>query len=435
MIKAEDGVRSIEAAFPDCDDVHLVCLSIRALLWSLRNAVANQKFTIIKRSALELSFSPYLKRLLVERGICPHYLATIEERSSVVLLHYLAGLYRPVGPHGDCTNQFCCANILDPSKYRTKHVDDECECNSIEPSIVEVLRAIDVGEVPVMRVSLTGAAVHIDTQRAAFDNPYVTISHVWSGGLGSQRASSLPACQLRRIYHLLRPLVRPPTGVSTTKWREIVKLGRSGSEKDTEQGADLPRVTESCVFWMDTLCLPKQKPQRNLAINQMTRIYAGAQQVVVLDNGMQKVGTDRQEEDILANLVSSAWMSRCCKFQEGRLAQQLLINVDHSLQDPFVIYDQVAKEAATFGPGKGTRSDILQLRRELASGLYRMRPIKDERIRSTDFEDFADIWNELANRTKFFLQQYSILRLTRERCTWPSSQADFATAVSSIPAS
>ena len=399
MIKAEVEVRSIEGAFPDCDDFHLVCLSIRALLWSLRNAVANQDCTIMKGSTLKLSSSPYLKRLLIERGICPHYLATIEDRSSVVLLHYLAGLYRPIGPHGDCTNQSCCANILDPSRYKTKHVDDDCECNQVEPNIAEVLRAIDVGEVPVISVSLRGAEVHIDTERAAFDNPYVAISHVWSGGLGNQRASSLPACQLRRIYHLLRPLVRPLTGVSTTKWREVVKLGRSDSEKDAERGADLPPVTASCVFWMDTLCLPKQKPQRNLAINQMNRIYAEAQQVVVLDHGIQKVGTDRQEEEILANLVSSAWMSRCWTFQEGRLAQQLLINIDHSLRDPFAVYNQVAKEVATYGPGMGTWSDKLQLRRELASGLYRMRPMKDEKIRSTDLDYFADIWNELVSRT------------------------------------
>ena len=399
MIKAEDEVRSIEAAFQDCDDVHLVCLSIRTLLWSLRNAVANQDFTIMKRSVLELSSSPYLKRLLIERGICPHYIATIEERSSVVLLHYLAGLDRPIGPHGDCTDQSCCAKILDPSKYRTKHVDDDCECNPVEPNIAEVLRAIDVGEVPVIRVSFRGAEVHIDTQRAAFDNPYVAISHVWSGGLGNQRASSLPACQLRRIYHLLRPLVKPLKGVSTTRWREIIKLGRSDSEKDAERGADLPPVTASCVFWMDTLCLPKQKPQRNLAINQMNRVYAEAQQVVVLDHGIRKVGTDRQEEEILANLVSSAWMSRCWTFQEGRLAQQLLINIDHSLRDPFAVYNQVAKEVATYGPGMGIWSDTLQLRRELASGLYRMRPMKDERIRSTELDYFVGIWNEMVSRT------------------------------------
>ena len=399
MIKAEDEVRSIEAAFPDCDDVHLVCLSIRALLWSLRNAVANQDLTIMKRSALELSSSPYLKRLLIERGICPHYLATIEERSSVVLLHYLAGLDRPIGPHGDCTDQSCCANILDPSKYKAKHVDDDCECNPVESNIAEVLGAIDVGEVPVIRVSLRGAEVHIDTQRAAFDNPYVAISHVWSGGLGNQRASSLPACQLRRIYHILRPLVKPLKGVSTTRWREIVKLGLSDSEKDVERGEDLPPVTKSCVFWMDTLCLPKQKPQRNLAINQMNRIYAEAQQVVVLDHDIRKIGIDRQEEEILANLVSSAWMSRCWTFQEGRLAQQLLINIDHSLRDPFAVYNQVAKEVATYGPGRGIWSDTLQLRRELASGLYRMRPMKDERTRSTELDYFADIWNEMVSRT------------------------------------
>lgn len=399
MIKAEDEVRSIEAAFPDCDDVHLVCLSIRALLWSLRNAVASRDFTIVKRSSLELSSSPYLKHLLIERGMCPHHLATIDERSSVVTLHYLAGLARPIGPHRHCTSQFCSANILDPSEYKTKHVDDDCDCSFIEPDTAEIRRAINVGDVPVVRASLRETTIHIDTQRAAFDVPYVAISHVWSGGLGNQWTSSLPVCQLRRIYHLLRVLTRPPTGVRRSKWYEIFKSGRSRSEKDAEQCADLFPAMESCVFWMDTLCLPKQRPQRDLAIGQMTRVYAGAQQVVVLDKGLQKMGVEKQEEEILANLVSSAWMSRCWTFQEGRMAQKLLINVAHSLRDPFVIYDQVATQAATFGPGKETWSDTFQFRRELASGLYRMRPFKDERIRSRAFEDFVDVWNELVSRT------------------------------------
>ena len=100
----------------------------------------------------------------------------------------------------------------------------------------------------------------------------------------------------------------------------MVKMGRSRSEKDAEQGADLPLTTESCVFWMDTLCPPKQRPQRDISIGQMARIYAEAQQVVVLDKGLQKMGVETQEEEILANQVSSSWMSRCWTFQEGRLA-------------------------------------------------------------------------------------------------------------------
>ncbi|KAL8672640.1 MAG: hypothetical protein Q9168_002916 [Polycauliona sp. 1 TL-2023] len=398
MIKVEEEIRSIEYAFPDCNDIDLVCLSIRALLWSLRNAIVNQDCTISTRTVLELSSSRYLRTLLTQRGMCPHYLATIEERCSVVLLHYLAGLHRPIGQHSHCTRQLCCANIMDPLNYKTKHIDDECECDHIGPDIDQVSRAIDDGQIPVIRVSLRGASVRIDTQRASFDDPYTAISHVWSGGLGNQRASSLPACQLRRIHGLVRPLTASQTSVRAKMWRQLIKLSPSKHE-DTELHAGLPAVTESCLIWMDTLCIPKQQPQRNTAINQMTRIYAGAQQVVVLDSGMRKVGIDTHGEEVLANLMSSAWMSRCWTFQEGRLAQQLLINIGPSLRHPFLIYDEVARTANLLEPGMGVWNDTVQLRRELASGLYTMRPMKDERIRSTDFENFADIWNELVKRT------------------------------------
>ena len=99
MVEAEKEVRRVESTFLHCEDVQLVCLSVRALLWSLRNAAANRDFTILMRGSLELSSSAYLKRLLVERGMCPHHLNTLEKRSAVATLYYLSGLHRTLGVH------------------------------------------------------------------------------------------------------------------------------------------------------------------------------------------------------------------------------------------------------------------------------------------------------------------------------------------------
>ena len=147
------------------------------------------------------------------------------------------------------------------------------------------------------------------------------------------------------------------------------------------------------------LCLPKERPQRDLAIGQMTRVYAGAHQVVVLDRGLQSVRPDAHEEEILANVVSSSWMSRCWTFQEGRLARHLLMNIEQSLRDPFVVYNQAAWEAAMFEFWMAEWNDLMQLRREMASALYVIRPLKDDSIRSKQLQTFVDVWNELTNRT------------------------------------
>ena len=125
MVEAERELRRVEVVFPNSENVHLVCLSIRALLWSLRNATANRDYTILIRSSMELSPSPYLGRLLVERGMCPHYLRVFEKRSSVATLHYLAGFHGSYEMHRICSFQSCVANILDPSKYETRHVNDD----------------------------------------------------------------------------------------------------------------------------------------------------------------------------------------------------------------------------------------------------------------------------------------------------------------------
>lgn len=397
LVTAERELRSLETTFPYCSDVLLVCLSIRALVWSIRNASAHQDPTVLKRSYMEMSSSPFLERTLIERGMCPHYLAIINERSSVATLHFLSGLDRPVLQHQDCTSGSCTANILDPSTYVTVHVEKDCNCDFIGPDTTEIFKAIDEGDIPVICLSLHEDTVLIKTQRSGFDNPYMAISHVWSGGLGNQNSSSLPICQLRHIYSLITSLAPPEH--SKGKWYHGL-MGRLNARRDLEKATE-PSTSKPCVLWMDTLCLPKQRPQRNQAISQMSRIYAEAQYVVVLDKSLQKISSGASDEEILANLVSSPWMSRCWTFQEGRLAQKLLMNVQHSLMDPFVVYNQVATMVASFRFGFGFYkwSNRLQLRREMSSLLYRLRPLKDEAYHSTDFEDFVHMWNELASRT------------------------------------
>lgn len=76
---------------------------------------------------------------------------------------------------------------------------------------------------------------------------YVAISHVWSHGLGNNRANSLPRCQLERLSTLVNEVSGQRAGAPT-------------------------------YFWIDTLSWPVEREEAtNLAIVYMRKTYAKAE--------------------------------------------------------------------------------------------------------------------------------------------------------------
>jgi hypothetical protein len=81
------------------------------------------------------------------------------------------------------------------------------------------------------------------------------------------------------------------------------------------------------LFWMDTLCIPVQNEQKTLrmkAINQMSLIYAAAEQVLVLDNELRQRNTANEPIELIhARMLASKWNTRSWTLQEGALAQKV----------------------------------------------------------------------------------------------------------------
>lgn len=77
------------------------------------------------------------------------------------------------------------------------------------------------------------------------------------------------------------------------------------------------------LFWFDTLCIPVKSEDarlRNVAIDSMASVYAGAQEVLVLDaelmNNPYSIG------ECLPRVACSVWMCRSWTLQEGVLSKR-----------------------------------------------------------------------------------------------------------------
>jgi hypothetical protein len=74
-------------------------------------------------------------------------------------------------------------------------------------------------------------------------------------------------------------------------------------------------------FWIDTLCVPLEKPYRNMAISRINKVYSKASMTVVLDSELQAV--DHRycgDQELAIRIGLSGWMRRAWTFQEGSLS-------------------------------------------------------------------------------------------------------------------
>ena len=89
-------------------------------------------------------------------------------------------------------------------------------------------------------------------------------------------------------------------------------------------------------------------------------------------------------------------MTRCWTFQEGELAQRLLVETGQGKFDPFEAFDCFANEFFVFTERIRKWDDEHQFTKEMLSYLYRLRPLKDTANEHRHIEYFVSLWNELA---------------------------------------
>lgn len=155
---------------------------------------------------------------------------------------------RPNYRHQRCSEFSCSAYQWDELEYKTKHVSEFCACEYRKVCVLDLVKILDKGQIPVIRLQ-----DGIQILPATPGGRYVAISHVWSDGLGNPDANALPHCQLEYIGHSVNNLYHP-------------------SKRPT-------------AFWIDTLCCPVEPyGARTQAINLMRKTYQDADKVLVIDS-------------------------------------------------------------------------------------------------------------------------------------------------------
>ncbi|CDO72160.1 hypothetical protein BN946_scf184970.g12 [Trametes cinnabarina] len=172
---------------------------------------------------------------------------------------------------------------VNTEKYETQHTSPDCACDFIKPSAEEVYDLLRKGKLPV--VSFDGSKLSVCS---ATPRSYVSISHVWADGVGSNTEKGLPLCQVKRI---------------------------SGHARALSEGG---------WFWMDSLCIPSDEKMRTEAVRLMGKTYKEAGQVVAFDSGVRAhCSRASPNEDFILRIATSGWMRRVWTLQEGMFAREL----------------------------------------------------------------------------------------------------------------
>ncbi|EXJ58303.1 hypothetical protein A1O7_05728 [Cladophialophora yegresii CBS 114405] len=267
--------------------------------------------------------SPLIRDRLVQNGWCindVHRLCdTVSPPTAVLAADIVRHEVVSKEMHSGCSPAGCIARNIDESTYETKHVDPSCQCDLVAAPGDRVVEILEQGDIPVMlvREDAEGDGLGLEASSAR-RTKFVAISHVWADGLGCTTGNSLPTCQLRRLHRMCSDLYPERTGASRLFRRAEGPLG----------------------LWIDTLCIPREKAHRRLAIARMSATYAGAAKVLILDSELLSLTKHMSERAILIRLIGSSWDRRVWTMQEGALGSS---GLHVKLADGFVDISDAVK--------------------------------------------------------------------------------------------
>ncbi|EXJ77752.1 hypothetical protein A1O3_09981 [Capronia epimyces CBS 606.96] len=255
---------------------------------------------------------------LLKAGWCVNDINRAAETLSLPTLVFAASIARKEAvlpdTHASCSVDACVARDFKDKPYHTQHVyGSSCGCSGhigwSEEQSAQMKQILEDGAVPVVVINTTsdqpGAALSIEVLRSD-QTRYIAFSHVWADGLGNQEGNSLPACQLLRLSKLASDLV------------SIESRGKKSFFSKFHSSKPL-------AIWVDTLCIPRTKPHKSLAISRMNQTYAEAAKVLILDSELYTQSfTPDQPEIILFLLLASGWARRVWTMQEGSLGSDNL---------------------------------------------------------------------------------------------------------------
>ena len=301
--------------------------------------------------------------LWLRKGWCRFVIASAEIAMSPSLLRLIdaAGLASGSTGHELCTAEQCERNNIQTETYAQRHWPRGCRCRPFwKPDITQVCEILDAGYIPVARVHADGRSlelggIHPNNKKT----DYIAFSHVWADGLGSNTETGLPACQIRRLHRL--------------------------AESRTESGA---------WFWIDSLCIPKQKPYRGKAVELMYHTYQNATGVIVLDEGCRKLSTKNSDLEIGWSIFASGWFGRLWTYQEGFIPPW----VDVELSDGLIsLYDVIQNLYKLYTDRKANPFPAVFVR-DLVAVLQKARPLDLHHHKRPWVRRLVDLFNAMTRR-------------------------------------
>lgn len=382
---------------------------------------------------LQPSSSP-LRRML-DLGWCAAQAGNIYRFYSPAVNHYLSGLPRHhLNNHDNgCTWNQCVANNVNEDSYETQHTREACSCPSVGPDPLQIAGLIEDDRIPLVSLRVVAGKPELNLIAAERKTKYVSISHVWAGGLGNFKQNKLPSCQLLRLYRLLDDLnnfrppepkfrwfERPPWLESGIRiWTSFGDAGRSvyalasgvidRAFRGYTSQPDLCQPIE-VYFWMDTLCipvLPEHRPLRIKAINNMSLIYTAAERCLVLDPELQQIHMNNLSPiQINAHVLCCTWQTRSWTFQEARLSRAWFALFADGFYNPNS-QENALLHRRIYGHWNIVKSDAHNLASEVISWYTDMPAMRQtdiianqsSRIIHDDFYNFICIWNHLVSRS------------------------------------
>ncbi|KAL8751955.1 MAG: hypothetical protein Q9184_005892, partial [Pyrenodesmia sp. 2 TL-2023] len=439
------------------ETLRTVAAPVPILLQSLRRA-ASQVFWLDEELPVMCLVNHGPAKLSAWRMLdihqCQAQVGNFFRQYSPFVNHYLSGLPRKYlkADHHECSWDRCVGNTVNEATYQTRHVKQSCRCQMIGPDASLLSQLIQGNRIPLVELRIVTGEPKLKLMPAELDTKYVTLSHVWAGGLGNFHRNEVPACELLRLHGLLLDLdsFRPlEPGITTFRFEQsdwfqtiLAVLSRVNALHKTitshiknwaaqrlqgDRERSVSEASPPVYFWMDTLCIPvdpQHKELRIKAIGAMALVYAAAERCLVLDPELQHISMEGLDPvQINAHVFCSTWLTRSWTYQEARLSRAWYVQFADGLYNPNSSANE-ALHSRLYGHWHVFRSDAHSLASEMISWYHDMPAVRKPDIIanqgtpivSDSTHAFVATWNHLASRSTSKMEDvHGILANTLDR--------------------
>lgn len=316
--------------------------------------------------------SQFLLQQFAVHGWCPSRARQLCRSHDYLVANFLASLdlstliLSPKSHHKCRDLEHCAAYILPDTSseaYPFHHVSEhspDYHCDFVSIDKAKVTEIIDSGGIPVVSMGLDRDDLDIKVERCTPFMTYTAISHVYSDGLGNPDRNSIYRCQLYRLRAMIIQTYLPEYDFEYYRetWLSRYRSQFAWQKKLSSRPGkpDSAGIKDRIYVWMDTFCIPrspksataefaKDEETRQVALQHITPIYAGAYTVLVLDSALKDAKPANAFEmsgaRFAALILSTNWMQRGWTLEEGCLAQNCVFwlvgrpyDMSSALKDP-----------------------------------------------------------------------------------------------------